>query len=1820
MASKFNTGYSGFTDSVDAFMGNTPVLNKIGTEGRTDRNLDRQGRRVEVADNTATEVGVVPAILQKEKQALIGYMPVEKVNELDKPSQAKVFELNFKNKGEKATEELQKDAFEKIKAAGEKQLEAFKVPATDGKIANVRELANPSTVKSFDVKDVFTPAEVAKIINLDAANPGRYEGGVLQNDLSPNIDALAKGIFGDALVNHIDGMIDDRFGSSDDIKTAISEYIQQNGVGPATDAEMKLLVADSIKVALLRDPSAAKDIITKLANNGQIDLATIPGFQDTLKERVVKDIVDRMANRDQAYFNPAMAGGPSAQQEIENRKKVAAQLLTGATTGAIVLSKAGATANVSVKHLASITTTTPPATGPVLPILATGNPIILDAKSAAATAPDAAALSSNKNDAFKGLAERFTNADVKKFVKNISKALTRNPATAKDIYTNVFNEVIGNGGDATKDKLKRYEGFAKAYKYITENKATAANPSSLETLQTTVEEFALPEKILANTQKALLDSVVSIVTSLSPRPPELASLNTTNLADEIKNALAGKTINPALLERLSLITAGINDKDKRAEAISALRAVANLEVVKSIAREAAGGDSSPKYQQYLMALTNRFIFRDSGDPANPVASAELVSKQLMDLLYAEDKDKAITSINIIGNNGLKDYLKALLPNSVAIEQKLELKGMASTGDAYKTAHELFGIVRRGQEAGELVALKGMTPQQKEAFLVSTYGFEADSDALKDALTRLDEVLSATAPTDGSMNLTQLVDAAAAGKSTDFGLKYSNIVRMYRHYIENGGKLVDIMRNAEILQANSYLNAIQNQANAQTGARKGGLMTEGNRVLTVEEQRSAILEDYKALGAKSGIRGWFERIKRVMPRIGKAVGFMALTTAASMIPVAGGLVAAGLVVARVASAIGAVKMGVPLFKQAWKDGNWKAGVAAGLAIGVNVAVNTLVPSPLNFGLTLIGETLATEVYADRQLSKEVKTLKKAYDNYDTALGNMLANLDMTKPEDQAFLKNSAKAVNVDVQMNGTDIDHGATVTEIINARNAAHTEKNMTKLRAFGEVVETRMTTEISKLDNENIKAKRSYEESQQTIMAYSVAAGATKLGFAAGRGWEAGYERGGVFGGLAGALGWGVGMGAETEGNTLDKETSEKVTLLQRELEEDFDERATQLGVSSGGTNVVGLVHTSNGDHVALIDMDGDPSTAEMIVDVDKLSIDNPGNADLDFGEAAITKVSADLESVKTQIAMLTNTPMNSISIAAVPEDADDSILSILKAGNQSFAVASDGSGGLGLYQVTMEASGTGGGSETITSLDQIVAKAEPGDSQWTLVSDVIKAGHPSITEGELNNATANALAEAGTGKVYEEIYENRTKLGMGGGSAVAVNDEFTLAQLKEIAPNTYESIVATTGEAQVDVATGGAGGFTNMTLGQRVDIAPAEIGNGMLVFSPDGNHMMIGEMPLNGNDLNDQTNYGGTGGAGGTPVTEEAATETAQNQPGWLANEWSKFTTAMNTPVSSNPQTDDSQNIASVSPAGGTGGAGGVTPPSSEMTTDTFMVQDPALGNKFPIYEDTVAKIIIPQDRLAGAPALEIDPGKVDVISVSNDSVTYMNANGVKETIPATNGVQLAFVGNEQNPVDIATGQQNILTMVNDATRAIADGITYANSFYNDQATQINRIASGAGEVIDTVHSAITQIGEPVYDPGFTNQELSEIGNTTITHLGPDSNPYVTSDTSSPAWLYGFAVENTNGDGNTVIPIENIYRVGEDYIQYKDISTNDVVTVKGENIYGVGFTYEQVGDDQKLNTKQAYTWDFLPENPGQPAIERAENPWWIDQVNVPSR
>lgn len=134
-------------------------------------------------------------------------MPVEKVNELDKPSQAKVFELNFKNKGEKATEELQKDAFEKIKAAGEKQLEAFKVPATDGKIANVRELANPSTVKSFDVKDVFNRVEVDKIVNLDPTIPGRFEAGHLKNDLSPNIDALAKGIFGDTLVTHIDQIV-----------------------------------------------------------------------------------------------------------------------------------------------------------------------------------------------------------------------------------------------------------------------------------------------------------------------------------------------------------------------------------------------------------------------------------------------------------------------------------------------------------------------------------------------------------------------------------------------------------------------------------------------------------------------------------------------------------------------------------------------------------------------------------------------------------------------------------------------------------------------------------------------------------------------------------------------------------------------------------------------------------------------------------------------------------------------------------------------------------------------------------------------------------------------------------------------------------------------------------------------------------------------------------------------------------------------------------------------------------------------------------------------------------------------------------------------------------------------------------------------------------------------------------------------------------------------------------------------------------------------------------------------------------------------------
>lgn len=1811
MASKFDTGFSGFTDRADAFMAKAPLINKIGEAGRVDRNLERQARRVEVADNTATEVQVVPALLQKEKQALLGYMPVEQVDKLDKPSQTKVFDLNYRNKNEGTLEELSKDSFEKIKAAGEKQLENFKVLPTEGKIANVRELANPSVVKSFDVKEVFNRAEVDKIIDLDPTKPGRFEAGVLQNDLTGNIKALTEGVFGATLSGYIDNIVNERIGGvGSHLSDSLREYIAQNipsGTVPP-HPERNQLVADAIKIALLRDPANAQNIINVLANDAQIDLNNIPGFQDALKERVVKHIVDGNAKENPTFFNSAIAGGANAAQVKENRRKIADQLLV-APAGAVVLVNLEKGVPIAVTSVQVTKLSTIVAFGAI--DLFSAPSINLDPIPVGGV--PASTISGCKNDAFKGLEAHFANPQVKALVKDLSKALTRNGPTSKTLFENIYQQGILVGGDATKSKLDRYTAFATAYRYIVDNKAGASHPASLNTMEAKLEQFALPERILQNTQKALLESVTTMLGGLAPLPAELASLNVATLRADIEQALSGKSLDPSLMERLSMIAAGVNDGAKRKEMLSNLRAIANLEVIKEIAKQAAGSDTDAKYQQYLMALVNRFVFRDSGDPTNPVASSEIVSKQLMSILYAGDKDAAITSINILSNGPLKNYLRAVLPTSATIEQKLELKGLSSTGEAYAKAHELFGIVRRGQEAGEINALKGQTQPQKEAFLVANFGFTAGTPELLAAVTRLDQVIATAVPADGSMNLTQIIDAAAGNKPTTFGTRYSNMERMYRAYIENGGNLVDIMRNSETLQANSFLQAIQEQANAETGATQGGVMTEGNRVMTVEEQRTAILADYEALGARSGLRGWVDRIKRVLPRIGKAIGFMALATAATMFPPAAGLAAVAFGAMRVIGVVAAVKMGVPLFKQAWNDGNWKAGIAAGLAIGVNVAVNAFVPTPLGYGLTLLGESVATEVYADRNLSNEVKAMKTAHDNYDTALGHMLASLDVTNADDVRFIEKTSRAIGIDVVRDAAgQVDLVQTVPNIISARDAAHTDKNMTLLRSFSQVVEERMATQITTLNVEHLKAKKAYNETQQNIMAYAVASGATKLGFGIAKGFSIGYENAGFFGGLAGALGWSV--GGEGETNTLDRETSENLTGLHSELESDFDKHAQSLGVSSQGNNVVAMVHTYDGDHVALIDLDGNPETVEMVVDIDNIDFADTSKADLDFKDTSIVGVSSDVEVMKSQVAILTGSSASSVQITNPPAGADGNVVSIVGSGSQTFAIVNGGAGQLHLYTTNM----TGiGGAEGLAYNESATTIAVAGDSQWSLIEDTFRAAMPGHSDQAYFTATANALNEAGTGKVYEEIYANRDA-SVNPGRAVQINDRITIDDIKAMAPNAFEKIAST--NATGTSSTGGASS-TSFSLGDRVDVGPTELGDGLVVFDPTGNgsHIVIGNMMFTTTTDDPST---GMGGASDDSSSQGSTTETTttppvqddtSKDPNWLQSEWGKFVGAVNSGSAAGGSTGSLPQNA--------GGAGGF--PSDEISTngissDTFMVTDPKLGANFPVFEDTVAKILIPQGRYEGAPAFELDPSKVDIQTISDKGITYIKADGTEDFIPATSGIQLVFVGNEDNPVDIASGRQNILTIANDAARGMADKLTYANEQINEGALEVNRAAAGGKELLGTINASLGEIGKPVYDPGYTGT-----GNAILSHTGEagfiqslmgNDGQFVTNDTQQPAWMEAVAVKTGDGEG-VVVPLEHVYRVGEDYIQYRDTATNNVVTVNGTEVHGVGFTYQDNNGVPKMNIKEPYIWDFDPLNPSVPSIEKVENPWWFNDV-----
>lgn len=1392
----------------------------------------------------------------------------------------------------------------------------------------------------------------------------------------------------------------------------------------------------------------------------------------------------------------------------------------------------------------------------------------------------------NHEEAVKGAFDKIEEARIEYFAgitPAVMNPLLPPPGTVR---TAINAAGLTEAYDTTKSPLERHLALLKTKAHVDSLPTAVAAP-----LKGALNEiYSSPKKLVTEVQLKLVNRVLNDIASIATGtlPTELASLNTTELAASTTDSIIKGNLSTQTIERLSTIIAALPDAAMRKSALESLRGAVILESLRGISLTAAGSETDPKYDQYLMALADKFVFRAGG------VNSDALGKLLADTLYKKGEAEEAIKVDIAGNAQLNAYLTELLNQTApgtTVETELKVNGLSSKGDAFGKTHELLGIVRRGAEAAEWYDLKTKPPADKETYLVTNFGYTAGSQQLHDAVTRLDTLLAAG--TAGTVTLTDLITAAADNSTTDFGDRYTNLMRAQRNYLETGGDLLEAEKGSEVLDANQFIRAIQTQANPELGVAEGGVASDRNRVLTVEEQRATVLADYEALSGKKGIRGWVDKLKKVVPRIAKAVGLMALATAGAAVPVLAGPLAIGFAAVRLVGVVSTVKMGIPTVKNAIASKNWKALGAAALGIGVNVAAQAFLPGPLAMGITLVGETIGTEIYAERQLSKEVVEIRNAHMTYEAAFQTKIDSLDLTNADDLAFATKLARAINVDINdptlAGAAGPDKDLVVQAILTSRENAHSERNMMLLRSFSQVMEERMTAERDVLNTENLAARRIYDEAQQTITAYAVASSATKLGFGMARGFSAGYEKGGIFGGLAGALGI---------GNLFEKsesvEKAEAYTEVRKELEADFDRHATALGISNEGHNVVGLVEGADGTDYAAVDLDGDPTTPEMFVHVDHMSLDNPSAADLNFTDSHIGHLASDSELFRSQVSLLTGTPLASVQSVS---STDDSTLAAFSTPHGQFALVVDDAGQLNVHTLTTSETGA-------TIIDgSIGSEAVGGDSQWSLIEKTLRASYPSMTDQEVWTATANTINEAGSGEVYHQVFEHRT-VGISGGS-IQIGDRLTITDIREMAPNTFASLpgnpVETPGVSTV------IPGVVQTEMGGVMELGVPNA-SGVMVFDLEGNNHTLYGTFTPGSVVTGAVGIGGAGDDGQT-TTASASSQSADNS---TTETSTTTTTQSNNVFGYQTGSENGVNVASGETVvtRGTGGAGtppGVSDGATATTTnsapetgshiDTITISDPGIGGgHYTIYEDTVSKVIVEQ-RLSGAPAFELDPKTHDILNIDpGHSITYKTPDGLTHTLEASGPIKLEFVGNEGHPIDVASGQQSILSSAGDVLTNLSGQIEGAS---ND----VVRIGTAMNELNEDL-SRFGYHDNPYFDPGFGN-----IRDYMLQHN------YVASD-GSQAWMDAISVES-NGD-HTIIPYENVIKITPNSVTYTDLSTNNVLTATGTNIVGIGTTYSH---DPATNTFVYGTpqqFVFTADKPVSP--QPVENPWWDPTMYGPDQ
>lgn len=1582
-------------ERIDKMMDSSPILNKIGADGRKERDEGRRNTRdYAAAENSNAKLESADLIAEGHTQH-IGTRPHEGISQMDAGVQGKLFDTNTATNKEGGPTEPLKKSFEAMGDASKEHLDSLETTTDQWKVDGLVDVktGNPTT---FNKDDFFTKAIVEKLTDTNPETQVGW-GNPISEHVSENVNSLIDALHGNGFADKINSYIEHRFTTattptntpSKEVVDKTMKLYEVNMTRPIGDKEAytAALISHAVMISLLRNPENTQDIMSKLAKSDELDFHNVvPDFKDIFQEVVLQDLIDRIAEENQDFFDPSGTDMDDAKVK-SNRQKVKTRLLgTDPLSGLPGL--ALATGSLAILPSIASLEKCEVITGTKNEIVTGDTELKVNSKANSSATGIPTGLGGYKNSAFRGLHIGFPTGKAKEMTKLIAKTMSIDPTNISDIFKDVFATGLKEGSDTTSTSLKRMEAMVKAHNALEASKTiaglTATNLRKIESLQSQIEEFSTPEGINRGIQRELFEMITN--TTGFPTNPGL-------LAD-IQNATEGLTVDTNIIERLSTIAITVSPESSREEIFTAIRAITNIEILKEFANEAS--DDPIAQRQYLMALTNRFILKD-GEKDDTGAAINLTPEQLVtqltDLLYGKTDAESAFNPPIKIDGDLESFLAKLLPSGTTLATSLAPNGLSSTGSTYSKAHELLGITRRAVEASEWMALSDDT--ERSAYLVSNFGLTAGSPELVDALGRFNEVRQTNSSMDIPRThdmLPDLIAAAIAGDSTNFGDRYTNLMRMHRHYIENGGDISEIMRNAELLQANSFIQAIQEQANPELGVSEGGVMTENNRVMTIEEQRATMLEDYEALEPSKGIKKWISRVKKVAPRIAKGLGFIALGFVGAAIPAVAGPLAIGFGVMRAIAVFKTAKAGIGLFKQAKKEKNWKMAGAAALGIGVNVAIQSLVPGPWSMGIGMIGEALGLEVYADRKLLKEGETVRAAHGAYETAMATTVTALGAsTDTDDLAYLQRLGRSINVDTSGTPTNI-----AAAILSKRTQAHAAKNMTLLRSFSQVMEEKMKTEVDMVNKENNKARKAYSDAQQNIMAYSVASAATKLGYGITRGFVQGNERAGFFGGLAGAAGWAVGgeQGIEGNGQSLEGEIKQNINALDAELESDYAEHADELGIDYDDNEVMAIVNTDQG-HYAAIDTnnDGDPET---LVKIDNLDLDKPGEADLNFSKGNVIFLDASEDSAIEQLALATNTPVSEIQEIPNPGNITSAVAYYDVNGETVAFVQTDD----GFYQAQsidiQTVSGTGGSEGLVqTEMETIMYAANSeGDSQWTLVEQVLRKAYPGHTDQEYYRVTANTINEAGTEEVYTKVYAHRVNNDAVHAQSIQLHDELSLQDIHDMAPNAFASMDDGSHTGTIANPAAGQQPSGSVSIGTALSgSAPAGVSGVLFFNSPEYGIDMItaGDFII---DTSDSETIAAVGMGETTQPKERNA----------LGQEWDKFTDALS---------GDRQQQA----AGATAQAGNTPTGASNIPNDnnSNSIVVNTLGNDFTLENDLVNTVRIPQKF---GPDFIIDP-ELEIVSITDDSVTYIDANDNQVTKVASGPISLSF---NENPDDFTS------------------------------------------------------------------------------------------------------------------------------------------------------------------------------------------------------